>query len=134
MNCSKSTAYAARNAGETCLRIRGNQPLDREIEQLVTNFYEDDLNSRQMAGMRDVKSVKKSDGTRELKQKRLILSNLRELYASFKTEYPAAKIQFSKFAGLRPQHCVIAGSSGTHTVYVCITHQNMKLMLEGKIL
>lgn len=101
MNCSKSTAYAARNAGEACLRIRGNQPLDREIEQLVTNFYEDDLNSRQMAGMRDVKSVKKSDGTQELKQKRLILSNLRELYASFKTEYPAAKIQFSKFADLR---------------------------------
>lgn len=93
MNCSKSTAYAARNAGETCLRIRGNQPLDREIEQLVTNFYEDDLNSRQMAGMRDVKSVKKSDGTRELKQKRLASVT----YASY-TQVLKPSIQQQRFS------------------------------------
>lgn len=109
----------------------GNQPLSPEIQQLVINFYVDELNSRQLAGMRDVESVKMSDGTRDKRQKRLILSNLRELYKSFKTEYPLVAIKFSKFATLRPEHCVIAGSSGTHTVCVYTMHRNVKLMLEG---
>ena len=29
------------------------------------------------------------------------------------------KIGFSKFAELYPQHCVLAGASGTHAVCVC---------------
>ena len=41
------------------------------------------------------------------------------------------KIGFSKFAELRPKECVIAGSSGTHSVCVCTTHQNVKLMMVG---
>ena len=41
------------------------------------------------------------------------------------------KIGFSKFPELRPQHCVLAGASGTHAVCVCTIHQNVKLMMIG---
>lgn len=140
-NCSRPTVVAARQliteslndstCGNISSRKPGHKPLDQEIIKLVTSFYEDDSNSRQLAGIRDVKSVKKSDGTRENIQKRLILSNLRELYTCFKLEHPELAIGFTKFTSLRPQHCVIAGASGTHTVCVCTIHQNVKLMLEG---
>lgn len=79
---------------------------------------------------RDVKSVKE-DGTRKKVQKEFILSNIREFFCSFKIEYPTVDIKFAKFSRLRPQHCFIAWSSGTHTVCICTIHQNVKLMLEG---
>ena len=41
------------------------------------------------------------------------------------------KVGFSKFTQLRPAECVIAGASGTHSVYVCKIHQNVKLMMIG---
>ena len=44
------------------------------------------------------------------------------------------KIGFSKFAEFYPQHCVLAEASGTHAVYICTIHQNVKLiMIGGKI-
>ena len=64
-------------------------------------------------------------------QKRLVLSNLRELYQMFKDRYPNETIGFSKFADLRPKHCVLAGASGTHSVCVCTIYQNVKLMMLG---
>ena len=65
------------------------------------------------------------------KQKRLVLGNLKELYQAFKNEHPTLHIGFTKFAELRPKHCILAGASGTHAVCVCTIHQNVKLMLEG---
>ena len=41
------------------------------------------------------------------------------------------KIGFSKFAELRPKHCVLAGTSGTHSVCVCTIHPSVKLILRG---
>lgn len=107
--------------------------LSAENEQFVKDFYEREDNSRQLPGKKDVKSIKMPDGTRKLIQKKLILSNLKELYESFKKE-STLKIGFTKFTLLRPPHCVLAGSAGTHTVCVCVYHQNLKLMLEGILL
>lgn len=76
-----------------------------------------------MPGKKDFVSVKE-EGKREHIQKRLVLSNLREVYVRF----PDHKIGFSKFAELRPKHCVLAGANGTHSVCVCTIHQNVKLM------
>lgn len=60
--------------------------------------------------------------------------NLKELYIKYKNEYPNEKIGFSKFAELRPKWWVLAESSSTHTVCVCVVRQNMKLMLnESKL-
>lgn len=80
-----------------------------------------------MPGMKDYISVRNDDGKQEHVQKRLIFSNLKELYQQYRENYPEDKIGFSKFASLRPKYCVLAGSSGTHTVCVCIMHKNIKL-------
>lgn len=61
-------------------------------------------------------------------QKRLLLCNLKELYAAYRKEH-MHKIGFSKFCELRPKWCVSAGAPGTHSVCVCTVHQNVKLMI-----
>ena len=76
-----------------------------------------------------VYSVHVQVGKRVHVQKRLVLSNLREVYHEFKEKFPDRKIGFSKFAELRPKHCILAGASGTHAVCVCTIHQNVKLMM-----
>ena len=81
-----------------------------------------------MPGKKDFVSVK-IEGKRVHIQKRLVLNNLREVYREFKQKFPGRKIGFSKFAELRPKHCILAGASGTHAVCVCTIHQNVKLMM-----
>ena len=83
-----------------------------------------------MPGKKDCISVR-IEGKRVSVQKRLVLCNLKELHRSFKDRNPEVKIGFSKFAEMRPKHCVLAGASGTHSVCVCTIHQNVKLMAHG---
>ena len=66
-----------------------------------------------MPGKKDIVSV--IQGGKHLHvQKQLVLSSLREVYCEFKR--PDHKIGFSKFAELRPKHCILAGASHTHSV------------------
>ena len=104
--------------------------LPAETTDLVRNFYECDEVSRMMPGRKDYVSVKQADERVQV-QKRLVLSNLKEVYQVFKEKYPDKPIGFSKFADLRPKHCILAGASGTHAVCVCTIHQNVKLMMMG---
>lgn len=108
------------------------RPLTHEIKSKVLEFYQSDDVSVNLPGKKDFVSVKRGEGQREHVQKRLILCNLKELHQTFKKQYPNELIGFSSFASLRPVHCVLAGSSGTHTVCVCAIHQNIKLMMLGK--
>lgn len=85
-----------------------------------------------MPGMNDYISIRNDEGQRIKTQRRLILSNLKELYVIFRERNAALKIGFSMFASLRPKHCVLAGGSGTHTICVCSIHQNIKLMMLGE--
>ncbi|KAJ8685943.1 hypothetical protein QAD02_021736 [Eretmocerus hayati] len=105
--------------------------LSPDVVDAVKAYYNRDDNSRLMPGMNDYISVKNSDGKREHVQERLLLCNMNELYSQFVQEYSDKKIGISKFTQLRPKHCVIAGSSGTHVVYVCVHHENDKLMLDS---
>ncbi|KYM96890.1 hypothetical protein ALC62_12427 [Cyphomyrmex costatus] len=109
---------------------KGGSKLPSETENLIKAFLNDE-NSRLLPGMKDFVSVRNKDGSREHVQKRLILSNLSELYEKFRNDYPDVKIGISKFCELRPRHCVLAGSSGTHTVCVCTHHENVKLMIDA---
>jgi hypothetical protein len=109
---------------------RRGQTISDETIQAVTEFYENNENSGICPGKKDCVSVNVG-GIKEHKQKRLILCNLKELYIHFKNTQPEHKIGFSKFCALRPNLCIIAGASGTHSVCVCCYHQNVKLMLEG---
>ena len=90
-----------------------------ETVDIVHAFYEHDDISRVMPGKKDFVSVKQ-EGKRVHVQKRLMLSNLREVYHEFKEKFPDRKIGFSKFAELRPKHCILAGASGTHSVCACV--------------
>ena len=105
--------------------------LPAETANLVKNFYEKDDVSRIMPGIKDFISIKQEDSKREHVQKRLLLADMQELYCFFKKEHEHVKIGFTKFTQLRPPHCVLAGSSGTHNVCVCIYHENIKLMLNA---
>lgn len=108
------------------------QPISDTTRNTVVDFYKDDQVSRNMPGMKDYVSIRTDEGERIHVQKRLILSNLKELYTFFRSEYPEVQIGFSMFASLRPKNCVLAGAAGMHTVCVCAIHQNVKLMMIGK--
>lgn len=82
-----------------------------------------------MPGKKDFVLVRKN-GCKKHVQKRLILCNLRELYRYFKGKNPDIKIGFSKFTDLRPLHCVLPVTTGTHSVCICTIHHNVKFMID----
>jgi hypothetical protein len=104
--------------------------LNKSVTESVYSFYNSDGVSFLLPRNKAIFSVKTSDKTRIHVQKRLVLGNLKELFELFKTTYPDEKMGFLKFAE-RHKHCVLAGRSGTHSVCVGTTHQNVKLMIEG---
>ena len=104
-------------------------PLSTELQ--VKEFYKSEDISRVMPGKKDTVSVKDKDGVKKLEQKHLVLCNLKEAYHLFREKYPNDDIGFSKFAELRPKECVLVGGSGTHSVCVCTTHENIKQMFLG---
>ena len=104
--------------------------LDGQVKHDVKEFYGNDENSRMCPGQKDYVNVVNEDGEKEKVQKRMVLTNLKELHASWKKLNPDKRISFSTFAGLRPKHCILAGAAGTHSVCVCKHHQNPKLMCQ----
>lgn len=107
--------------------LRRGKKLSPQVVEFVVNFYQSDEQSRVLPGMKDVVSL----GGKKYEKKRLILSNLNEMFANFKREHPDIKIGFSKFCTLRPKWCVLAGASGTHSVCVCTIHQNVLLLINA---
>lgn len=94
---------------------------------LIKEFYSLDKNSKVLPGAKDCVSVSK--GVYE--QKRLILSNLAELYNDFKRTHENLKVGISMFFSPRPKWCIFAGGAGTHEQCVCQTHQNFKLIMHA---
>ena len=94
---------------------RKGRRISKEQEQLIVALYEDDGNSRQMPGMKNVVSVKQDDGTKQKHQKRLPLVNVAQLYELFKIKYQGNLTNnekvccVSKFATLRPPWVVCVG-------------------------
>ena len=103
--------------------------ISQETKQTVLAFYESEEISRLLPGKKDCVSIRLPDKTKIKKQKRLLLSNISEIYAQFKKENPDMKSGISTFALLRPKWCIPVGAAGTHIVCVCTYHQNVKLML-----
>ena len=93
---------------------------EEEMMVKVKEFLERDDASCLCPGKKDCVSVMLEDGRKEKVQKRLLLSNLKEIYQHFVTENPAVKVRFSTFAMLQPKWCVPVGSSQTHNVYILI--------------
>ena len=65
-------------------------------------------------------SVRLTNGDKVKMQKQLVIANVKEIYSTFKELHTVSKVGFSAFATLRPQWCLLAGSSGTHFVCVCV--------------
>ena len=105
--------------------------LSTETKQLINEFYESDEVSSLLLGKKDCVSVKLTDGSKTRAQKRLLLSNLSEIYVHFKEENPNVSVGFSTFATLRPNWYVTVGASGSRSVFVCTYHQNVTLMLSA---
>ena len=102
-----------------------------ETKNIIINFYASEDNTYILPGKKDCIKYKDSEGNVVSEQKRIILCTLKELYKLFMEDYPQLPVGFSSFAKLRPKYCLIAGSSGTHSVCVCSIHQNVKLLISG---
>lgn len=103
--------------------------ITEEIKDKVLGLYKSDDVSRMCPGQKDCVKIRDSEGTTSQVQKRLVLGNLKEMFALYKDDEKNPSIGFSTFARLRPSYCVLAGSGGTHSVCVCTYHQNPKLQL-----
>ena len=79
--------------------------LTADVVNTIITFYQSDDYTQIMPGQKDYVSVK-VDGKIIQMQKRLLLNNLKELHKIFKINHPEMKCSFSKFATLRPKHCV----------------------------
>lgn len=112
-------------------RMSKGRVISEEEMKKIIEFYETDEVSRMCPGQKDKLMVRNKDGVKEQQQKRLVLSNLKELYEGYKSNTDNPRVGFSTFAAMRPKWCVLAGSSGTHCVCVCQHHQNPKLQLAG---
>ena len=75
--------------------------------------------------------MRDQNGVKQQCQKRLVLGNVKEIFQKFKDEEENPCVGFSSFCSLRPKHCVLAGSSGTHSVCVCTHHQHPMLQLNA---
>ena len=98
-----------------------------DVKQRIHNFYQSDEYSRMCPGKKEYITVR--DGTiKEQKQKRLLLTNLRELYLEYKHKNPSDKVGFSTFCELLPEWCIPVTAPGMHSVCVCEHHQNIMLL------
>ena len=69
-----------------------------EEKQRIIEFYTSDEYSRQLPGMKNVKSVKQSNGKRQKIQKRLLLINIKELYAEYKKKFSCDGVRLCKLS------------------------------------
>lgn len=114
----------------TPMRKLGSNRIEEATVRLVQAFYCGDENSRPCPGKDDFATVMEN-GEKIQKQRRLLMCNLDEAFALFKEQYPEEKIGFTKFAELRPKECVLGlDKHGTHSVCVCVYHQNIQLIFE----
>lgn len=95
----------------------------------VREFFESDEFSRMCPGIKECVAIRNEKGEKVSKQKRLLLTNIREMYVEYKHRYPEDKIGFSKFCELRPRWCVTVTAPGSQSVCVCQQHQNAKLLV-----
>lgn len=104
--------------------------LPQETVDKIMKFFEMEDNSRIMPSMKDTVSMVIENKKIKV-QKRLLLFNLKELFVLYKESHPENPVSFSIFCKLRPKNCILLGQSGTHSTCVCVTHQNVKLMLQA---
>lgn len=81
---------------------KAGKTLPAETVEKVKEFYEDDLNSRIMPHKKETVSVE-IEGCKQKIQKRLLLSDIKDLHKEFKEKFPQHPVGLTKFAELRPK-------------------------------
>jgi hypothetical protein len=99
----------------------------KEIEKKVKEFYEADIVSRAMPGKKDFVKIKIDDGSKELRQKRLMLMTIHNAYELFKEKFPDLLLCESKFYQLRPQHVILTGNT-PHEMCLCSYCENFHFL------
>lgn len=97
--------------------------LKDEVKRQICDFYNRDDISRQLPGMKDVKSIKSNTGTKLRIQKRTMIMSIREAFELFKETFPATSIGKTVFYTERPAY-ILPISYTPHNVCVCTTHSN----------
>ena len=125
---SCDAAVKRRKSEESRRKIRSDALSEEQLKS-VENFYNRDDISRICPGKKDFISVK-TPGGRELKQKRLLLLNVKGVYELFKKEEPDLKIGHSKFASLCPRQ-MMPMSLHDQELCMCKYHENINMILDG---
>lgn len=97
--------------------------LTDEGKKLICDFYNRDDISRQMPGIKDVKTVKSNTGTKTRVQKRTMIMSIREAFEIFKETHPEMSMGKTVFYNERPAH-ILPINDTPHNVCVCTTHSN----------
>ena len=98
--------------------LKAGHRIPHEVVSKVIEFYIAQDVSREMPGKKDCITVREGR-TKTVKQKRLLLSNLREAFVQFKQNNPDFAIGFSTFATLCPREVILAGVSKAITyIYI----------------
>ena len=98
--------------------LKAGHRIPHEVVSKVIEFYIAQDVNREMPGKKDCITVREGR-TKTVKQKRLLLSNLREAFVQFKQNNPDFAIGFSTFATLCPREVILAGVSKAITyIYI----------------
>lgn len=97
---------------------RSGHGISESSKQTIIEFYNNDDISRPMPGVNDFVSVL-LDGKKEHVQKRLLMMSLKEAFMIFEETHKETKIGFTVFTQMRPIHCILLDSKGTHNC-VCL--------------
>ena len=93
--------------------------MSQKLKMEIADFWEMDENSRMCPGMKETVTFRDRDGKSEKHQKRLVLTNLKELYAAWSESHLIRKLDFLYLPTCHQSGCVLAGAYGTHSVCVC---------------
>jgi len=113
---------------ESDTRKKRSDALSKESIQEIQQFYHRDDISRMCPGRKECVSVRTPTG-KEVRQKRLLLYNLSEVYEMFKAD-SKIEVGFSKFVSLRPPE-VMPITLRDQSVCMCKYHENIQLMING---
>lgn len=115
------------NLRKTCLRRQQQQKIQQSvhsIQQLIINYYEDDINSRITSGKKQY--IKKHG---QLKQKRYLLDTIKNLHKKFLEEYPNLRLSYVTFSRLRPLWVLLPLDD--RDTCACAEHTNLNLLISA---
>lgn len=103
---------------------------EREVIQLVKDFFLRDDISQQLPGKNDTKIIRNPDQTKTYLQKRVMILTLSEAYEEFKKIHSSANVGRTKFCSLKPVHVDFVNQL-KHVGCLCKMCENMKLLFSS---